>query len=177
MCICVCAVLARAFPETKCAAGHSQTPRCCQLNYPLSGLVTGPYRCSADGSVSTGGRRIDGGSETGPSLVLLKRFKVDSSLSLGPLPSLSAYFFFSSVGFFIFLSLPLRLFYSLSCLPSHLNISSQGGHISVSEYRSSRTTESSRYCSSVMFTATMLQCHSAGVIFKLSRQQVGVDEQ
>lgn len=38
--------------ERNRAAGHRQTPRCCPLNYTLSGcvLVAGPYRSSPDGS-------------------------------------------------------------------------------------------------------------------------------
>lgn len=89
--------------------------------------------------------------------------------SLG-LSSLSAYFFSSSVGFFIFFLPPIALLFPLLPHPIWTSPQRVGIFLSLSTgapepQKASKTW----WCSSVMFTAILLlQCHSAGVITSCS---------
>lgn len=98
LCVCMC-----VHRERSRAAGHRQTPRCCPLNYTLSGcvLVAGPYRSSPDGSHPQGdGERMEDGWREGGRRVLLWSFEEERWALRGldnclfPLPFFSACFCF-----------------------------------------------------------------------------------
>lgn len=122
-CVCVCA---RAHGEMNHAAGRRQTPRCCPLNYTLSGCVscwalsfltrqepsTGGWRGSIEdgwrGGWRGGDRLSSGPFEEGRWALR----GLDGCLSLGLSLSFSAHFFF----FLCWFCLSLTLFHFLSLI-------------------------------------------------------------